>query len=283
MTRARHALLAAVALTALANAGAAQGQESVRVAEASFFDHWEWLVGWRDFPLVLNGDVEICIDTHWQFPAPFDSPVADPSEVRNNYFEFRCDSSGSSDRLTYARLGECGSLTDPPPPVQVLQLDPGGEQCNLRFTGDLGDADLEFFLRGQVYVRGRRAACARAADRVCLAGDYAIAVDYMDSAGNWVRGAPQKKLSESAAVFYFFDPDNAEVLVKLLDACGLTGHRWLYSAPATGLAYRITVYAPVDGVPHVWTANAGSGAADTRFTSVWAITDTEAFRCSEEP
>lgn len=28
---------------------------------------------------------------------------------------------------------------------------------------------------------------------------------------------------------------------KLLDACGLTGHRWLYSAPATDLAYRVTV------------------------------------------
>ena len=134
-------------------------------------------------------------------------------------------------------------------------------------------------------------AAGRSADRVCL-GDYAVAVDYMDSAGNWVRGTPQNKLSESAAVFYFFDPSNAEVLVKLLDACALTGHRWLYSAPATDLPYRVTVYTPrrvdpgappVDGVAHEWTANAGSRAADTRFTSVWAITDTEAFRCSEEP
>ncbi len=168
--------------------------------------------------------------------------------------------------------------------IHDLQLPPEGDSCDLHLFPPIeDDPGLLNYVRNGTYVRWRYAACARAVDRVCLAGDYAIAVDYMDSAGNWVRGAPQKKLSESAAVFYFFDPDNAEVLVKLLDACGLTGHRWLYSAPATDLAYRVTVYTPVDGVPHVWTANAGSRATDTRFTSVWAITDTEAFRCSEEP
>ncbi len=253
-----------------------------RVAEADHIDGWHGLFTWRDFPLWFpGGDLEICVDAQWDIPG-----LAEP----DTYFELRCDESGVSDRLTPAFLGICRT----PDPVVVvdgrqvstihgLQLPPEGDRCDLHFVPPIEDDRTLHHARNGTTVWWRYAACARAADRVCLAGDYAVAVDYMDSAGNWVRGAPQKKLSESAAVFYFFDPDNAEVLVKLLDACGLTGHRWLYSAPATDLAYRVTVYTPVDGVPHEWTANAGSGAADTRFTSVWAITDTEAFRCSEEP
>lgn len=269
-------------LTAFATAHA---QEPVRVAEADHIGGWHGFFTWRDFPVWFpGGDVEVCVDAPWDTPG-----LGEP----DTFFELRCDESGTSGRLTPSFLDICRTL-DPVvivdgrevSTIHDLSLPPGGDRCDLEFFPPIKDTPtrpgLVNHVRNGTHVWWRHADCARAADRVCL-GDYAVAVDYMDSAGNWIRGAPQTKLSESAAVFYFFDPDNAEVLVKLLDACSLTGHRWLYSAPATDLAYRVTVYTPVEGVPHEWTTNAGGRAADTRFTSVWAITDTEAFRCSEEP
>lgn len=267
----KAALLAFAALTtfATAQAPATQSVPSASHGEPHYYGGWHGafskgqtctLANVECFPGWFSDGWEICIEGFPSFPD----------------FELRCDSGIVFDRLNSTGATRCNFFPgdepgNDPDAVHVLRgLPPEGDRC------DLYPTDRE------AVVYWRPAGCARDADRICL-GAYAVAVDYLDSAGNWVRGAPQTKLSESAAVFYFFDPDNAEVLVKLLDACNLTGHRWLYSAPATDLAYRVTVYSPVDGVPHVWTTNAGSGAADTRFTSVWAITDTEAFRCSEEP
>ena len=56
--------------------------------------------------------------------------------------------------------------------------------------------------------------------------------------------------SEQSAILYFFNRDNAEVLIKVLDGCAINGHRWVFVAPVTTLAFNLTVESP-DGV--VWT------------------------------
>ncbi|NQV05423.1 hypothetical protein HQ535_02650 [bacterium] len=42
-------------------------------------------------------------------------------------------------------------------------------------------------------------------------------------------------------LFYFFDPDNAEMLVKVLDGCDFNGHFWVFAAAATDIEYTLTV------------------------------------------
>ena len=54
--------------------------------------------------------------------------------------------------------------------------------------------------------------------------------------GGWIR--PQ------SALLYFFDRNNVEVLIKVLDGCGVNGHRWVFVAPVTDLAFNLHVESP---------------------------------------
>lgn len=47
--------------------------------------------------------------------------------------------------------------------------------------------------------------------------------------------------SENSGLLYFFDPDNAEVFVKVLDGCRLNGRRWVYMAALTDVAFNMYV------------------------------------------
>ena len=74
----------------------------------------------------------------------------------------------------------------------------------------------------------------------------------------------------SAALLHFFDRENAEVLVKVLDGCAVNGHHWVFAAPATDLAFHLVVTAP-DG--QRWThRNSAGQTAEPR-------SDTAAFSC----
>ncbi len=57
--------------------------------------------------------------------------------------------------------------------------------------------------------------------------------------------------SEQSAILYFFDRNNAEVLIKVLDGCGINGHRWVFVAPVTTLAFNLSITPPDGGTP--WT------------------------------
>ncbi len=66
---------------------------------------------------------------------------------------------------------------------------------------------------------------------------------------------------------------NAEVLVKLLDGCGVNGHRWVYVAPVTDLAFKLAVRAGRGN--KVWTYDKPKGyPAQVR-------SDLSAFYCPE--
>ncbi len=57
--------------------------------------------------------------------------------------------------------------------------------------------------------------------------------------------------SEQSAILYFFGKNNAEVLIKVLDGCGINGHRWVFVAPVTTLAFNLSIDPPDGGKP--WT------------------------------
>ena len=117
------------------------------------------------------------------------------------------------------------------------------------------------------------------ANRACLDNGYTVGIEYQDpNSGLWEDAQPHSNLSRDSAAFYFFDPKNVEVLVKVLDGCRINQHWWVYSAPATDIAYRVTVW-PADGQPHWWETAKGAPLEEPGFTAVVAITDTKAFLC----
>ena len=109
-----------------------------------------------------------------------------------------------------------------------------------------------------------------------LAGGYTVnmCVEYLKEGVAEVREARDFGLdSQQSGLLYFFEPSNAEVLIKVLDGCGVNGHRWVFVAPVTDLAFNLTVVSPnPDEDP--WThSNRFSQTASPK-------SDTAAFVCS---
>ena len=108
-----------------------------------------------------------------------------------------------------------------------------------------------------------------------LSGGYTVnmCVEYLKEGEAVVVGAKDYELdSEQSAILYFFDRNNAEVLIKVLDGCAINKHRWVFAAPVTSLAFNLTVESP-DG--DVW-------RHDNRLNqTAEAKSDLMAFACSE--
>ena len=106
-----------------------------------------------------------------------------------------------------------------------------------------------------------------------LRGGYTVSmcVEYLRDDQAVVAGAKDYGLdSEQSGLLYFFDRDNAEVLIKVLDGCAVNGSRWVFVAPVTNLAFNLAVESP-DG--KTWTHNNVLGrTAESK-------SDIAAFRC----
>lgn len=46
---------------------------------------------------------------------------------------------------------------------------------------------------------------------------------------------------DNAGLMWFFDSNNPEALIKVLDGCALNGHWWVFVAPVTDLAFNLSV------------------------------------------
>ena len=74
-----------------------------------------------------------------------------------------------------------------------------------------------------------------------FAGGIKVAMCYETADGEVGEGKAGIWASSESGLLWFFNRDNAEVLVKVLDGCHLNGHRWVYVAPATDLAFNLYV------------------------------------------
>lgn len=74
-----------------------------------------------------------------------------------------------------------------------------------------------------------------------FAGGVTVAMCYETADGEVGEGKAGIWASSESGLLWFFNRDNAEVLVKVLDGCHLNGHRWVYVAPATDLAFNLYV------------------------------------------
>jgi predicted esterase len=116
-------------------------------------------------------------------------------------------------------------------------------------------------------------ACTPSPTALCLAGDrYRVEVDWV-AGGTAGAGRVVPVGSDNSGLFWFFDPANWEMLVKVLDACAVNGHRWVFAAATTDVAFSLRARDEVSGVD--WRFDHPGGAAAP------AITDTAAFPCEE--
>jgi hypothetical protein len=79
-----------------------------------------------------------------------------------------------------------------------------------------------------------------------------------------------------SGLFWFFDPTNWEVLLKVLDGCGVTDRFWVFAASTTDQGYVLTITDTLSGEVKQYVNQPGNPAP--------AITDTDAFAtCDVQP
>ena len=102
-------------------------------------------------------------------------------------------------------------------------------------------------------------------------GGYEVHMCYETPAGEVGEAKSGIWASSESGLLWFFSRGNAEVLIKVLDGCRFNGHRWVFAAPVTDVAFNLYV---TDGNGHYWSHfnRQGEKAA--------AKTDTMAFRCN---
>jgi uncharacterized repeat protein (TIGR03803 family) len=124
---------------------------------------------------------------------------------------------------------------------------------------------------GVVFRLTANLACPLNTETLCLnQGRFIVNAQWTDFQGNTgtasvVPGAS----SADSGVMWFFGPDNWELLIKVLNGCGVNGHYWVFGGAATNVQYTIQVTDTQTGEFRTYTNPLGTVSP--------AITDTVAF------
>ncbi len=109
--------------------------------------------------------------------------------------------------------------------------------------------------------------CAPSDTRLCLRGGrFAVEASWETATGQGPAGAV--RLTDESGYFWFFDRENVEVNVKLLDACW-SGHYWLFASGTTDVEVVLTVTDLVHGQTRSY--------VNPRGTAFVPVLDTSAF------
>ena len=143
----------------------------------------------------------------------------------------------------------------------------GGAGRSSRFAARFAEA-----LRpGRVWLPQEDGACEADDQTLCLEnGRFAVRARWQtdDGAGD----ATAWPLTPDTGLYWFFGPNNVEMVIKVLDGCPFNGHRWVYAGGLTDVAVTMTVTDSETGEERTYENPAG--------TPFQPIQDLNAFSCS---
>lgn len=112
--------------------------------------------------------------------------------------------------------------------------------------------------------------CVPSATHICLnQGRFDVSVQWKDFQGNTGPGRATGVGSDEAGLFWFFSAANWEMLVKVLNGCGINNRFWVYAAATTNVEFTLTVRDTSTGISKIYRNASGVSAP--------AITDSDAF------
>ncbi len=96
---------------------------------------------------------------------------------------------------------------------------------------------------------GKNGSCIPSLTRMCLSQNrFSLEITWRDYAGTSGSAQVVPMGSEDSGLFWFFDSQNWEMLVKVLDACDVNGRFWLLAAATTDVEYTLRVTDTATGV-----------------------------------
>ena len=115
--------------------------------------------------------------------------------------------------------------------------------------------------------------CRADANTLCLGPDdrFAVRIEW-ETAQESGMGQAVDIGRRDSGLFTFFDPNNLEMLVKVIEGCAITDHFWVFYGATTDVGFRLTVTDTLTEVERVYTNPLGMSAE--------SIKDLTAFPCS---
>jgi hypothetical protein len=94
--------------------------------------------------------------------------------------------------------------------------------------------------------------CADDQNALCIEDRFLVEIDYQTSQGGGLSGQAQPVSLSSLGVdrgglFYFLNPTNPEVLIKVLDGCSINDRYWVFYSAGTNLGLEVRVTDTVTG------------------------------------
>lgn len=105
---------------------------------------------------------------------------------------------------------------------------------------------------------------------LCVTGQrFRVEADWTDHKGNSGHATPQYVGTDESGFMWFFDPSNLELIVKVLNGCGVNANFWVFAAGLTDVDVRLTVTDTSNGAVRIYQNPQG--------TAFQPIQDTAAF------
>ncbi len=107
----------------------------------------------------------------------------------------------------------------------------------LYFSADDGLSGRELWL---LELGAPESACVTSPAALCLGGRFRVTATWRDFTGNTGAGTALPLTADTGA-FWFFGPENLEVILKVLDGRGLNQHHWVFYGALSSVEYALTV------------------------------------------
>lgn len=106
---------------------------------------------------------------------------------------------------------------------------------------------------------------------LCLnGGRFRAEIQWGDFQGGSGQGRTVPFGSDDSGLFYFFNPRNWEMLIKVLDACSFDGHFWVFYSATTNVEFELTVTDTATGAEQVYRNPLGMAAPPVQDTGAFA-------------
>jgi len=112
--------------------------------------------------------------------------------------------------------------------------------------------------------------CTPTLTSLCPQNRFQVTVDFIDPRTATQGHGRAVSLSNDTGVFWFFDPNNLELMVKVLDGSGVNGHFWVFYGALSDVDYTIKVTDTATGATRTYHNPAhhlASGSDVTAFTA----------------
>ncbi|MCY4027890.1 MAG: hypothetical protein OXH75_16455 [Acidobacteria bacterium] len=177
----------------------------------------------------------------------YDTERRHQNEIRSRVAQAVSDDQGTAPLVGNPQGRTAGTVSDttafPCTPAEITSA--RVEAARNRTGGaDLPQSDASPATTPGALRAGARSDCAPDGTALTLSGGYRISMCYETDRGETGDAQDWGLDSSQSGLLYFFDRDNVEVLVKVLDGCAVNGHWWVFVAPVTTLAFNLHVESP---------------------------------------